>query len=1510
MNRKTYQRVLSGFLACVMAVLSAVSVSGLFSGESKAAEPGTIHLEIGERVEYSGYSTNLFYLNGNLTYCLEPAKSTPMYGDYAYDVLANNELLAKALYYVEGAPGAEELGEGFWQMPNPEIWGVSPFGERYAYCHMFLAWIYSGYDFNAAFAGTNLTSDPDLIAALKSDFEYRKTVIEKKTVPDASLVITPEVGKATWKMVNGKLIQQTPDFTLQGDSRNSDTIPAPTGTTIYNKETGQSGSSITVKGGQHFYMTADANTSGTYTSSEIAGAMRNQWRSIIFNKNSSSQTMGGWSYARDPVDPVTFKVQWADRGQIRIKKESSNPSATHDGVDDDQYTLQGARFGIFQGDPANGGTLMEEVITDANGEATSNQLPAPFTYYVKELSPSKGYLVNTNSYKVNTIADQTQTVTVKETPQLGKIILHKRNARTSDTNVYGGKYSLKGAIYDIKNSKGQVLLPMTTDQNGDAVSSLLACGTYTVQERTPPIGFLKDPTEYTVTITSTDTVTEVFTREVTSLEKEQKGKITIQKMDSETGEAEPQGSASLKNAIYDVFKVADYKENDSTTSLSYVCSATTNEKGIAETPELFLDDYYVIERTPSAGYLLDKTRYKVSLTSENRTDAIFTKSVTSKEDVIRGDVQLAKFASTLDGEDELELMNPLEGIKFSFKSLTTNKVVCTITTDKYGFASTKDEKYPRGRLPYDTYEVTETNTPAGFKVIKPFIVTISEEGATLGYIVENDHIVSGVSVMKKDADTGDTVPQAGTEFRLLNQKKEPITMKTHYPKNETHKTFFTDERGSFIFPERLAAGIYYLEEVNAPEGMLRGELLKFEVAEGGTWEEPLIVEYYNKNVKGQITLKKTDSDTKHPVPEAVYGLYAAKDIITADTTIRAQKGDLVAKGTTNEKGEIVYENLYLGDYYLKEITPAPGYTLDETKYPVTLEYIDQETPLVKETVKVKNTPTKVNILKVDEETNVPLEGAVFEVWREDIKGEDGNPIKTEYTTELDGIIELLYLNPGTYSVQEKIPPVGYGRNDMVYEFTVGIDGLVKRQNSYAIIVKDRKSKIQTTAEDKATGTNQAVTAKETTIIDTVAYEGLTPGKEYTLKGILMNRDTKEILLINGKEVTAELTFTPEKSSGKVDMEFTFDGSKLQGKSIVVFERLYLDGVEVAVHADIKDKGQTIEFPEHKIQTTAKDKATDSHQAIAVKEITVVDTVSYEGLIPGQEYTLKGVLMERTTVEDSKKEAEKETGKQTEQEAEKELGRELLIDGKPVTAEVTFTPEKPNGEIDMEFTFDASKLQGKSIVIFERLYQDGTEVAAHADINDKGQTVEFPKHSIKTQARGKHTNSHEVSPEEKTVLIDTVSYEGLLPSMEYVVKGIVMEKETGEPFLNDGKEVLAATIFTPEETEGTVEVEFTLNTEGLEGKELVIFEKLYAIAKKGNTHEVASHEDIKDKGQTIKVVQEPKIIKTGDSADTRKIALLIGLATASSIAGFSAWKKKKGKNERKKRKFKKQKTRKK
>ena len=226
-------------------------------------------------------------------------------------------------------------------------------------------------------------------------------------------------------------------------------------------------------------------------------------------------------------------------------------------------------------------------------------------------------------------------------------------------------------------------------------------------------------------------------------------------------------------------------------------------------------------------------------------------------------------------------------------------------------------------------------------------------------------------------------------------------------------------------------------------------------------------------------------------------------------------------------------------------------------------------------------------------------------------------------------------------------------------------------------------KIHTTAVGEDTQDHIEKAKEEAVIVDTVSYEGLEIGREYTVAGKLMDKETGEPILVNGEEVTASETFTAETEEGGIDITFTFDSSALAGKSLVAFETLYTEEKEVAVHADITDEGQTVHIPE--IHTTATDKVTGDHDGVVAKETTVLDEVFYTNLIPGKEYTVSGKLMV------------------------KETGEPLTVDGKEVTAEKTFVAEEVDGSIILEFTFDSSALAGKKIVAFEDVIYEGISI---------------------------------------------------------------------------------------------------------------------------------------------------------------------------------------------------------
>lgn len=885
----------------------------------------------------------------------------------------------------------------------------------------------------------------------------------------------------------------------------------------------------------------------------------------------------------------------------------------------------------------------------------------------------------------------------------GSIELRKASANPEITND-NSCYSLEGAVYGVYDAGNNQIAALTTDRSGYAKTENLPIGTYTVKEVTPPKGFVKDESSYTVTVPAG--AVEVLNVK----DYPQKGQILLEKVDSETGQGSPQGAASLKGAVYDIFLKSAYQKGDNTESASYKGSLLTDQQGRAASAELPLETYYVIERQPGNGYLVDSEIHEVKLTAENTVDSVFTKTVKSKEDILRGDVEIIKLRENED-EDE-DTIQGIEGIEFTFTSDTTGKAVKVIKTDKYGFATTKDPSHPRGSLIFDTYTVTETKYPEGLKPIEPFKVTISENSVTLKGIYREDKlIVSPVTVVKADAETEKNIPIANAEFRLLDADKRPVTMITHYPDKVMHESFKTDENGQFTFPKKLKYGTYYLEELNAPEGYLKGELLKFQVSDGAIWEKPLVIKYVDENAMGRIKVKKTDEETGELLKGAEFDIIAEQDIITPDGTLRVKAGETAEHLITGEDGTAETKELYLGKYIIKETKQPDGYILPERTWKVELTYKDQNTAVVTEELKAANKPTELLVKKIESKTEKALPGVTFKIWKKDMvseKTDSGQEIVSEYVTDENGEIVIKKLVPGTYCVQEVKTLPGYVSDDTVHEITIDMTGRVAGKDVGIVTVENDRTEITETRVIDIETDRQVIYPKNVKAVDTVSMKNLQPGETYLLKSELYNvktgRPCRKDNSMRGEILQWEHKFTATKSKMDVEVDIYFSAENFAGQTLVVFERLYQDNVEISTHTDLKDTKQQLTIKNPKIGTTAMDVLSGTHEAAAKKDVKIRDSVKYEDMIPGT-YILKGVIMEQQTKEP------------------------LLINGKQVTAERKIKITKANGMIDMDFTIDASELNNRSIVIFEYLYYDKMLVAAHEDINDRNQMITFKEEKL-------------------------------------------------------------------------------------------------------------------------------------------------------------------------------------
>ena len=428
---------------------------------------------------------------------------------------------------------------------------------------------------------------------------------------------------------------------------------------------------------------------------------------------------------------------------------------------------------------------------------------------------------------------------------------------------------------------------------------------------------------------------------------------------------------------------------------------------------------------------------------------------------------------------------------------------------------------------------------------------------------------------------------------------------------------------------------------------------------------------------------------------------------------------------------------------------------------------------------------------------------------------------------------------------------------------------------------------KTTAVDSETKEQISMPDEEVRIIDTMVYRNLIPGKEYTVKGRVMRKNTgSEIASVLAGAAFAEgsagiisvadnaAVFTPEQEDGALALTFDLDASGLAGEDIVMFERVYHNGAEVIVHENIDDTSQTIHFPNG--HTFASDPDTGVRTMKAGQKVIVMDEFVYENLLPGKDYAITGKVML----------------KPLNGEGTKELPAKMVSsEGDPI-GEHVFSPGSKDGSEKIRFEVDATGLEGRSIVMFETLeYIDQefgirTAIVIHEDINDEDQTLNFPE--VRTTATDKKDGDHEIACKGTVTVSDNVEYRNLTPGAKYRVSGILMNRSTGETARAGGNEITGEAVFTAKQKNGTVKVNFTFDSSKLKEGDYVVFETLYEInAQTGDGNIVGSHCDLKDASQTVRRPSTPKPQgnpATGDNSDpavwlAAAMASVIGIAAA-------------------------------
>lgn len=956
-------------------------------------------------------------------------------------------------------------------------------------------------------------------------------------------------------------------------------------------------------------------------------------------------------------------------------------------------------------------------------------------------------------------------------------------------------YSLKGAEYTVYSNEGltEKAGVITTDDEGYGKLSELFEGDYWVMETKRAPGHALDPTVYKTHVTPNET-TRVNARTVSDIAQSDPVGMLVGKVDGQTGEPEAQGDATLEGALFTVrYFAGDYAtaaaaEGSGDPARTWVFE--TDADGFAYYAEEYkysgdalfyqtngdasipLGTILIQETRAPQGYNLDDGHggapnvFCIRITEGGaQGESVYTYNSPQIPDRVKhGDFRLVKEVPVSiydepDGDMPQEVKRVLvPGVKFELYNSSEHAIVspetgklvepgnrvCTIVTDDNGLATTLDDHAKvngwskpsdwTGALAYGTYTVHEVipdHVASAFKdawgkdliAVPDWKTTISEEGQYDPPQLVNNHIPqTPLKIEKVDAETGKRIPLP-CSFQLLDSAGNIVTYTSHYPETQVLDTWTANERGELTLPMLLEQGDYTLVEVEAPYGYVKElEGKTFTVgAEYKGWDDPLVIEFSDMPQKATITVAKTDGWTGGPVDESVYIVKAAETIQTPDGTVRATQGEIVATLTTDAEGKATSPELYLGTYTVYEAKAKDGYALDVAEKTAVLDYAGQDVAVYDHEEEVTDLPTDPELLKVDSlDHKTVLPGAKFHVWN------DEGTFDEELTTDDDGKISLAYAKHGTYHIQEIEAPEGYAITDVdeegvptVVDFKVNDQGMIEWNETGAMAqthtfeLENMPKAMRTTATDPESGAHETQARVDLTIVDTIEYTGLVPGSEYTASGVLMDKATGEPALDDeGNEITASTTFTAEDSCGTVDVTFTFKGASLAGKSLVAFEVMKYEGAEYMVHADIDDVDQTVSVVD--IATQARDGITNTNEGTCTENGVLIDTVAYTGLTPGNEYRIFTTLMDRAT--------------------------EMALtgdDGLPRVGMTTFTPDTPDGTIDVTVSLDTTGLAGKSVVFFEKLADtDETVIAVHEDIDDEGQSVTFAEEVPEPETPGK------------------------------------------------------------------------------------------------------------------------------------------------------------------------------
>ena len=1045
---------------------------------------------------------------------------------------------------------------------------------------------------------------------------------------------------------------------------------------------------------------------------------------------------------------------------------------------------------------------------------------------------------------------------VIKTVHKGYLTLHKDSSNKTLTDA-NDCYSLAGAEYGVytdSNCSNKVAT-LTTNASGNANTVSLNPGRYYVKETKAPKGYFTDSKVYTADVSGANRESSPVKLSVSDNPANDPvamllGKYDGQKTYNGAGNL-PQGSATLAGAEFtvDYYATLDYKSYDDLKNAdvkptrSWTFKTNANGFSYFDTEHFVSGDAFfyngqnniciprgtiVIRETKApAGYVKSDDVSFQKIQENPTTGVVRTYNVPKvAEQVYRSDIEFTKKADNGSAH--------LAGVPFKVTSLTTGESHIAVTDENGYFSSASSWNAHDSNTNANDWALTASDTIDSTKL-----------DANAGFWFGNNSVLDGngttstSDAVKADNKLGalpfDTYSveelrcSANEGYALINttvtvtRDAKTIDLGTFDdPEPEIHTTAYdasdsdhyvgvgTVKISDKVEYSHLVAGKTYTvigELHDAATGdavTVNGQAITAEktfTAEDSAGSVTLDYAFDSYDLKGKtLVVYETLTDAKG----AKLAEHRDKSDVSQQVTVLTPKLSTSAVGDADNSKSVTAE----GDVTVTDYVRYTGLTAGQT-YTLTGTLMDKST-------------------------------------KKAFMDADGTPVTAtaEFTAEAES---------GTATVTFTFDASGIKTGTKLVAFeTVATNGIEiadhKDINDIDQTVTVKAPVIGTTAVDAADG-DKTVTGEENVAVrDTVHYNNVTPGKTYKVTGTLYEKVldkngkvTKKVFKDkNGAPVTAEANFTAEDSYGNVDVTFYFDGSSLkEGTSLVAFESLSHNDKEIASHADVNDSSQTVIITKPKLSTTATDALDGDKNLIGEDNATIVDTVHYMNVTPGKTYKVSGTLYEKVTDKDGKV-------------SKKQL---LDADGNPVTAETEFIPETAFGDVDVTFTFDASDLKAKDkVVAFESLSLNGKELASHADIEDKSQTVTITKPEVGTTAKDGLDGNKTVVSDTEVSVVDTVKYKNVTPGKTYKVSGTLYEKVTAKDgkvskkqLLDaDGNPVTAETEFVPEDTYGTVGVTFTFDGSLLkDNTPVVAFESLSYKDK-----EIASHSDIEDEDQTV------------------------------------------------------------